>query len=112
MIRARCLGNWHPRRDRAAHIWLTAGASYPLLEVLARPTGDTLVRIPLNDLHTPALWPARYFEFDSAAEDWVARTDSGSLSFSPRELADIDWFTLVDHPDEVRMRVEAYLDGN
>lgn len=110
MIRATCVGGWNPRRDRAAAAWLTVGETYPLLEVVIRHGWPTQVRIPVGEPVTPGLWPAIYFEFDSSAENWVARTDAGGLSLTPRDIADVDWFTWGEAPfDGSRATLTRYL---
>jgi hypothetical protein len=53
------------------------------------------------------------FGFDSTAEDWVARTDAGGLSLTPRDIADIDWFTWGEDPyDGSRATLARYLRGD
>ncbi len=113
MIEAICLGNWDSDKDRAAPVWLSPGTSYPVLQIIVGPGNETLIRIPSGESSTPGLWPASYFEFDSSSEDWTAQTDDRQLSLSPRELADIDWFTFLDDPyNESRVRVAKYIGGS
>jgi hypothetical protein len=99
VIKATCLGNWDSEQDHAAPVWLSVGRSYPVLQIIIGTVSETLVRIPSGELDTPGLWPARYFEFDSSSENWIAQANDGQLSISPRELGHIDWFSFFDEPD-------------
>jgi hypothetical protein len=94
--------------DLETSAWLSVGREYDVLEVVAYPEGEVLLRLLGDDPSGgPGLWDSRLFTTKSTAmpADWAATVDdAGALHLGPAKWQrDGFWEAFFDgDPDAIR----------